>query len=98
MEWRQVGSGALFAIGMLCLGFTTGGAVGGRILSRGQMGWDRLSDMLGGMMVGVLVAVVLTGAVVSRLSHRKRISIAAICMLVSVVIILLLQRTGGPSS
>ncbi len=92
MKWKQIASGGFFALGMLCLGFTTGGVVGSRMSSPGGMGWDHLADMLGGMMVGVIVSVVLAGAIVGRLSPRQRVVTAVVCVLLSSLVLTFFQR------
>lgn len=97
MKWKQIGSGAAFAIGMLYLGFATGGVIGSRMTSPGGMGWDRLADMLGGMMIGVVIAVGATGAMVTRLTPRQRMIAAGICIVLSSVVLTFMQRMPGPS-
>ena len=97
INWKQVGSGILFAIGMLCLGITAGGLVVGAISNRGGMGWDRIANTLSGVLVGMIAAAVLTGAIVGRLTNRQRIAAAVVSVVASGVLVAIMQRTTGPS-
>jgi len=71
MRAKRFGAGFLFVASCMVFGFFLGGFLGSKVFSSGGMGWDRLADALGGMMAGVIVALVVSVALVRRLSIRQ---------------------------
>ena len=85
---------AVVAMAVLC-GFLAGGFIASRLSTTG-MGWDRLADTLGGMMVGVVAGVILGAVLVVRLGVRGRMVAAGFLAAGAVVTILAFRLVPAP--
>ncbi len=72
LKWKAVTSGAFLILSAVLFGFMSGGFLGSRVFGGSGMGWDRLADALGGMMVGILVSTVASVFLLLHLDTRKR--------------------------
>ena len=91
---RFLSGTAVLATAVPC-GFLTGGFIASRLSTTG-MGWDRLADALGGMMVGVVAGVILGAVLVARLGVRGRLVAAGFFAAAAVVTIVAFRLVPAP--
>ena len=89
--WIRRLAKAAFAACSTLLGFLGGAFVGSRLLVQpGGMGWDRIADALGGMMVGTLVGLVAGCALAVKLEARGlKIGLLIVVLMTALVVLLL---------
>jgi hypothetical protein len=83
---------ALFAA-LVLLGFLSGGLVATRIIGTSGMGWDRLADTLGGLLVGGALGAVAWLVTVRRLDAAGRLRMAGAAVLGGLGVVAYLQAT-----
>lgn len=81
-----IGSALVYFVGLFFFGFICGGFMGGRVFGGGGMGWDQLADSLGGMAVGVGVAILGGAFLLRRFSVGARLMIGVLAFLAAVAI------------
>ena len=91
MQVKQVAGRGFMILTVLLFGFMLGGFLGGRVFGGDGMGWDRLADALGGMMLGVIIALVV-GIVAARTLTLRQCLMGAGAALAATVLLVLLIR------
>jgi hypothetical protein len=97
MQLKRIASGFFFVIVSVFFGFLLGGFLGGTVFSGGGMGWDRLADTLGGMMLGVLITLIGSLVLVRRLDSRKRLVIGIALLVASGLVVLVMWAVQSAS-
>ena len=84
---------ATFVSGGIAMGFLLGG-LGGRLVTRGAMGWDQLGDVLGGVSVGMALGAVLTLGLARRISVSARVRWGVTMLSVAALALAVLSYAG----
>lgn len=91
---RFLSGTTVLATAVLC-GFLAGGFIASRLSTTG-MGWDRLADALGGMMIGIVAGAILGTVLVVRLGVRGRLVAAGVLAAGAVVTIVAFRLVPAP--
>lgn len=92
----RLAAAAIALIGLLLFGFSVGGYLGGRVLSDGGMGWDRLADALGGAAIGIVCGLAAGVFAIRRLSTRDLWISGVAAVAFAVLILAVLRALAGP--
>ncbi len=95
-RFQWAASTFVYVLGGCSAGLMIGGFVG-RMTSSG-IGFDQLSDVLGGIGVGVMVGAVLTLGSARRLTPQRRARIGSMLFLLSAIAFTVLRARATPST
>ncbi len=84
-------SALYFVVASTLLGLLVGGFFGKVFGTKSAMGWDQLADFLGGVMLGGVVALVVSAVFVGRLRPRRRMIIGSVFLLLLVAVVVALR-------